>query len=338
MKAGLVTGQRRFELVEFPTPTPQPGTAVVDVALCGICGTDLHGFLSAEPYNPAICGHELSGTVTAVGEGVRNVREGDRVVAGSAAACGGCDPCRAGQPEWCFTSFMGFVGRDALAPPHGAFAPQVAYAAERLIPVLEGLTDEQAAIVEPATVALHAVHRTSVRLGDTVVVQGCGPIGLLTLQYAKANGAGRLVAVEPNDHRRALALDVGADEAVTPGEALAAVGPGADLVFECAGIPATIQTAVDLVRRGGTVNMVGFTADTAAIQPAQWLVKEVTVVGSLGYLHHEFAESMALIADGRVNVDTLHDATVVLDDLPAAIERLADDPSSAVKVLVDPRR
>jgi (R,R)-butanediol dehydrogenase/meso-butanediol dehydrogenase/diacetyl reductase len=337
MKAGLVTGQRRFELVEFPTPIPQPGTAVVEVALCGICGTDLHGFLSAEPYNPAICGHELSGTVTAVGEGVRGVQEGDRVVAGAAASCGRCDPCRVGQPEWCLTSFLGFVGRDALAPPHGGFASHVAYDASRLIPVPAALTDEQAAIVEPATVALHAVHRTPVRLGDTVVIQGCGPIGLLTLQCARANGAGHVVAVEPNERRRALALRLGADEAVAPVDALGAVGAGADVVFECAGVAATVQSAVDLARRGGTVNLVGFTADAATIQPATWLVKEVTVVGSLGYRSHEFGEAMGLIADGRVQVDPLHDATVSLDELPAAIERLADDPSSAVKVLVDPR-
>jgi (R,R)-butanediol dehydrogenase/meso-butanediol dehydrogenase/diacetyl reductase len=337
MKAGLVTGQRRFELIDFPEPTPQAGTAVVEVALCGICGTDLHGFLSAEPYNPAICGHELSGTVVAVGDGVRGVAEGDRVIAGAAAACGHCEPCRAGQPAWCLTSFLGFVGRDALAPPHGGFASHVAYDASRLIAVHAALTDEQAAIVEPATVALHAVHRSPVRLGDTVVVQGCGPIGLLTLQCAKANGAGRLIAVEPNEHRRALARRLGADEALAPAEAADVVGAGADHVFECAGVPATIQSAVDLTRRGGTVNLVGFTAEAAPIQPAQWLVKEVTVLASLGYLHHEFAESMALIADGRVQVDPLHDATVALEALPAAIERLADDPSSAVKVLVDPR-
>lgn len=337
MKAGLVTGQRRFELVEFPEPTPQAGAAVVEVALCGICGTDLHGFLSADPYNPAICGHELSGVVVATGDGVTNVAEGDRVVAGIAPACGRCPACRAGHFDHCATAFLGMIGRDPLAPPHGGFASQVAYDARRLIPITGGLTDAQAAIVEPATVALHAVHRTAVPLGSTVVVQGCGPIGLLTLQCAKADGAGRLIAVEPNDARRALALRLGADEAVTPAEAADAVRGGADLVFECAGVPATVQSAVDLVRQGGTVNLVGLASGTATIHPGAWLIKEVTVVASLGYRHQEFAEAMALIADGRVQVDPLHDTTVSLDELPGAIERLADDPSSATKILVDPR-
>ena len=230
------------------------------------------------------------------------------------------------------------VGRDALAPPHGAFAPRIALDARRLLPVAEGLTDEQAAIVEPATVALHAVRRTPAHLGDTVVVQGCGPIGLLTLQCARAAGAGRIVAIEPNPARRELATALGADAAVSPEAAADVLGAGADLVYECAGVPATVQRAVDLVRRGGVVNLVGLASGTATIAPGAWLVKEVTVVASLGYLHHEFGEAMDLIADERVRVTPLHDSTVGLSELPAAIERLADDPSSAVKVLVDPRR
>ena len=114
--------------------------------------------------------------------------------------------------------------------------------------------------------------------------------------------------------------------------------PGVVGVFECAGVPATVQRAVDLVRRGGTVNLVGLASGTAVIAPGAWLIKEVTMVASLGYLHHEFGECMDLIADERVKVLPLHDRTVGLSELPAAIERLADDPSSAVKVLVDPRR
>ena len=336
MRAGLVTGQRRFELVDVPEPQAGPGLAVIQVGLCGICGTDLHGFLSDQPYNPAICGHEFAGVVTAVGAGVTRVHEGQRVLAGIAPACGRCGPCLAGQGAWCQVAFLGMIGRDEYAPPHGAFAPRIAMGAQRLIPVADGLSDVQAAIVEPATVALHAVRRTPAQLGDVVVVQGCGPIGLLTLQCAKASGAGRLIAIEPNPARRELATSLGADAAVTPESAADLLGAGADIVYECAGVPATIQRAVDLVRRGGTVNLVGLASGSATIAPGAWLMKEVTLVASLGYLHHEFAECMDLIADERVRVTPLHDQTVGLSDLPAALERLADDPSSAVKVLVDP--
>jgi (R,R)-butanediol dehydrogenase/meso-butanediol dehydrogenase/diacetyl reductase len=339
VKAGLVTGQRRFELVEMPEPTASAGTAVVAVHLCGICGTDLHGFLGADPYNPAICGHEFVGTVTQVGAGVVHIHEGDRVVAGIAPACGSCPNCLAGRGRYCSTAFLGMVGRDPLAPPHGGFARAVAMDARRFIPVNGPLSDEQAAVVEPTTVALHAVNRTPPRFTDTVIVQGCGPIGLLTLQVAKAAGAATVVAVEPNAHRRALALTVGADEALDPAQARERFGAaGADLVYECAGAAPTVQAAVDLVRQGGTVNLVGLASGTANIVPHSWLIKEVAVSASIGYLHHEFADAMHLIASGKVRIAPLHDSTVALGELPQAIERLADDPSSAVKVLVDPRQ
>jgi (R,R)-butanediol dehydrogenase/meso-butanediol dehydrogenase/diacetyl reductase len=336
MKAGLVTGQRRFELVDVPDPQVGPRMAVVQIALCGICGTDLHGFLGSEPYNPAICGHEWVGIVSEIGAEVTSVQRGDRVVAAVAPACGRCPACLAGQGQWCQRALAGMVGRDALAPPHGGFAPAIALDAQRLVVVDEALTDEQSAMVEPTTVALHAVHRTPPT--GTVVIQGCGPIGLLTLQCARALGAERIVAIDPVAGRRALAELLGADVAVEPAEARAAVGGlGADLVFECAGIPATVQSAVDLIRRGGAVNLVGLASGSATISPAAWLIAEVTVTASLGYVHHEFSEAMGLIADGRVNVDALHDRTVSLADAAQAFATLAADPTSATKVLVDPR-
>lgn len=337
MKAGLVTGLRSFELVEVPEPQPTEGKAVVRVDLCGICGTDVHGFLSSDPYNPAICGHEFSGTVSAVAPGITNVREGDRVVAGIAPSCGRCGECLAGRPAGCTYAFLGMIGRDPLAPPHGGFAASVALDARRLVPTNPSLNAVQASIVEPATVAYHAVMRTKPNPGEVAVVQGCGPIGLLTLQIAKAAGAGHVVAVEPNELRRQKALSVGAHEAITPDEAKERFArTPADLVLECAGIPPTIQTAVDFVRRNGRVNLVGLASGAATISPHTWLIKEVTMVASLGYQYHEFREVMDLIADGRVDVAALHDKTVSLGELPEAIALLADDPSSAVKVLVDP--
>jgi (R,R)-butanediol dehydrogenase / meso-butanediol dehydrogenase / diacetyl reductase len=333
MRAGLVTAPRRFELVEVPEPEPAPGVAVVAVRRCGICGTDVHGYLGPGPYTPAICGHEWVGEVVAIGAGVRAVAEGDRVVGGIAPPCGRCGPCRSGQAAWCTTALLGMVGRDPLAPPHGGFAPRLALDAQRLVRVPEALTDHEAALVEPLTVALHAVRRSPPALGATVAVVGAGPVGLLTLQCARAAGAGRVVVVEPVEARRSLACSLGADEAVPPGDPAAA---GADVVYECAGVPSTLQAAVDLARRGGTVGLVGLAEGPATVSPATWLVKEVTVVASLGYLHHEFAPAMALVTSGRVALAPLVDAVVTLDDLPATFARLADHPGAAVKILVDP--
>ena len=209
--------------------------------------------------------------------------------------------------------------------------------ARRLIAVHGGLSDVEAAMVEPATVALHAARRTPPRPGETVVVQGCGPIGLLVLQCARAEGAERLIAVEPNEARRGLAASLGADVVWTPDQAQAELADRpADLVFECAGAPAAVQAAVDLVRRGGRVNLVGVTA-TATVQPSVWAVKEVTLTGSLGYRNGEFARVMDLMADGAVQVEPLHDATVPLAQAADAFASLAADSAYAIKVLVDPR-
>jgi len=339
MLTGLVTGHRRIELVEVPEPEAGPSLAVVQVSKCGICGTDLHGFLGHDPYNPAICGHEWVGTVSAVGAGVTQVSEGDRVVLAAPPSCGRCSECLAGRPAYCPVAFLGMVGRDPLAPKHGGFAPSIAVDAARLVKVHAPITDDQAAVVEPAVVALHAVDRMLPRDGETVVVQGCGPIGLLTMQCAIARGASHVVAIEPAANRRELALQLGAAEAIHPSEAKERFGRhGADLVYECAGVPATIQQAVDIARRGGRVDIVGLASGAATISPHTWLVKEITVTAAIGHLYHEVADVIDLIADGKVRTEPLHDRTVSLAELPAVIEQLADDPSSAIKVLVDPTR
>ena len=219
MHAALITGQETVELVEFPDPTPAPAGVVVDIAFCGICGTDIHAYQSGRPYNPAICGHEWSGTISAIGSEVTSLGEGDRVVVAAAPSCGNCAACHQGQADRCQVVFLSALGRDPLAPPHGGFAPRLAVAATRVVKTDSGLTDEQAAQVEPITVAFHAVRTSALRLGDIAVIQGAGPIGLGTMQWVRAGGAGKVIVVEPNEQRRELALELGAHHAVRAGRA-----------------------------------------------------------------------------------------------------------------------
>ena len=343
MHAALITAKHTVELREFPEPEPAAAGAVVDIAYCGICGTDIHAYQSGAPYNPAICGHEWTGTVSAVGSEVQRLNEGDRVVVAVPPACGHCEACRAGQSTRCLMSFLAALGRDPLAPRHGGFAPRIAVGASRLVKANPALSDEQLAQVEPATVAFHAVRRSGIRLGDSAVVQGAGPIGLTTMQWVKAAGAGELIVIEPNAQRRALALTLGATKAVTPEEADAVIkectkGLGADIVYECVGRPQTIQRAVDLARRGGSMCLIGLADQDASINPSSWLVKEITVTSSLAYLHEEFEMAMGMIADGRVRVEEMHSATIGLDGLDGALADLASGTSTHTKVLVDPRR
>ena len=342
MQAGLVTGRQQIELRDFPDPLPEPDTAVVQIAYCGICGTDLHAFQQGGRYNPAICGHEWCGTVSAVGAGVQAVREGDRVGIGVAPACGRCRECRGGDAAHCGATLMGMLGLGPLAAPHGGFASAIAIEAARLYPLRPKISDLEAAMLEPATVAIHALRRTSLRLGDAVIVLGAGPIGLLVLQCAFISGAGCVVVVEPEPNRASLAKRLGATLVVDPAdEAFEAkirevCGPlGADVVFECAGIPATIDQSVGLVKRGGVVSLVGLATVPAEIAPGSWLTREVRLVASLGYLHEEFEVTMQLVADGRLQLEPLHTETVGLADLEPAFRRLLSG-DGAVKILVAP--
>lgn len=350
MHAALITGKNELTIADVEEPTPSDTGVVVDIQLCGICGTDIHAFQSGAPYNPAICGHEWTGTLLAVGDGVAQLpgasaelAEGDRVVVAVPPSCGACNACQAGQTDRCLVSFQVSIGRDPQAPRHGGFAPRLAVGANRVVKVHPDLSITQAAQVEPATVAFHAVRRTQPRLGEVAVIQGAGPIGLTTLQWVSVAGAGEIVVIEPNDGRRAAAAELGATVTTTPEEAGALIleltsGLGADVVYECVGRPETIQGAVGLARRGGVVSMIGLPNGTATIDPGVWLVKEITLQAALAYAHEDFEMAMKMIAAGRVNLDAMHSRTVGLEDLGGALDDLAGGSTGDMKILVDPNR
>ncbi len=344
MLAALITGKGEVTLREFPDPHPQPGAVTVAISFCGICGTDIHAYQSGRPYRPSICGHEWTGTVTEAGVGVTSVGEGDRVVVSVAPACGICRPCVTGDPSHCMTAFLSAIGGDPLAPPHGGFASAIAVAQERVMKAHPGLTDLQLGQLEPTTVTLHAVRRSGLREGQLVVVQGAGPIGLTTFQWAKALGAGHVVVVEPSPERAELARSLGADSVVGPGEEartrineLAQGLNGADLVYECVGSGPAVQWAADLVRRGGELCLVGVADGEATIVPAGWIAKEISVSTSIAYERHDFTDAMDMLADGRVQTDALHTKTASLAEFESVLADLATGRSVEIKVLVDPR-
>jgi (R,R)-butanediol dehydrogenase / meso-butanediol dehydrogenase / diacetyl reductase len=341
--AALITAKETVTFRRFSQAAPRSGCVTVDISLCGICGTDINSFRSGHLHSPAVCGHEWVGTVAAAGAGVDGLQEGDRVVLAVPPACGRCPECHKGLGEYCRTASLVAMGRDPLAPPHGGFAGTITVRATRVMHAHPALTDEVAAQVEPATVAFHGVRRSGITAGDTVVVQGAGPIGLLALQFARAAGAGDVLVVEPSPTRRRLATELGAINAVTPDEAAECVqdhtqGIGADVVIECAGVPRLLQTAVDLARSGGVVQLLSFLSEPATVNAARWLAKQVTVVASNAFTHDDFRRSMTFLADGRVRAQPLHSRTVRLDELEATLTGLSAGPSDDIKVLVDPRR
>jgi len=342
--AALVTGRETLELRELPAPEAGPGRAVVEVAYCGICGTDLHAYQHGTPYNPATCGHEWSGAVAALGDGVAHLREGDRVGIGVPTACGDCGECRRGASGQCRRVLEAMLGLGRYGGPHGGFARALCVDAGRLYRLHPDVGDEDAALLEPAAVAVHALRRRPLRLGESAAIVGAGPIGLLVLQAATAAGAGERLVVEPDPRRAALAAELGATRVLDPRADdfddawRAAAGPvGADVVFECAGRPETIDGSVGLARRGGCVALVGMASVPAEIQPARWLGREIELVASLGYVREDFDVAQALAVDGRLRLAPLRSGVVPLAQIEPAFRRLLDGGDGAVKLLVDPR-
>ena len=340
--AGMITGQGTVEFLRFAEEPPAPGCVSVDITLCGVCGTEIASFRNGHLHSPAVCGHEWVGTIGAVGPAVEGLEPGERVVVAVPPPCGDCPECLSGLTEHCRTVSAVARGRDPHAPPHGAFARSVTVDAGRVLHAHPDLTDVEAAQVEPATVAFHGVRRSRIVPGDTVVVQGAGPIGLFAMQFAQVAGAGHVLLVEPSELRRRVGIELGASMAVAPDEASDAIhsvtrGIGADVVFECAGVPSLLQTAADFARSGGVVSLLSFLAQPATVNAARWLAKELTVVASNAFTHDDFRRSMTFLADGRVKAGPLHTRTVPLDDLEAALRDLSAGPSDDIKVLVDPR-
>lgn len=334
----------RLEEVEEPAK-PAPGFATVEVAYCGICGSDLseyrngpqlisprqHPLTGRQP--PLTLGHELSGRVTAVG-GDGWPPPGTRVTADACWRCGQCEACTRGDYHLC--RYGGSIGLHS----DGGFARFVAVPAYTLIPLPDAVGDGAGALTEPLAVGLHALRRCDVAPGDDVLVLGFGPIGAAAAACARALGA-RPTVVELDPARAARAADLG-HATLEAGEQLArrvrrALGSGgADVVIESTGVTAVLAEAVECARRGGAIALVGMGSDPAALEPRRLTLFERSLVGCLGY-RHDLPRVVRMVADAHIDPDALIDEVVPLARAPQAFAELASSPEGRIKVLVDPR-
>lgn len=284
MKAAVLYGRHDLRVEERPAPAAGPGEVLIQVAFCGICGSDVHAFEGIEanihgrPSGPRPLGHEVAGVVAAVGEGVWSCRPGDRVTCVPWAPCGACYYCRRGLVNHCLYKHLlgGAMAEYCLAPA----------TAVHVIPAAMSL--RRAALAEPLSCALWAIDLAQIVSGATVGIIGGGTIGLLLLTLARAGGATRTLLSEPHPLRRQVAAALGADLIVDPrtsdleAEVMALTdGIGCDVVFEAVGHPATVAGALRIARRAGTVVIVGV-ADPAArleISPFDIYARELTIKG-----------------------------------------------------------
>jgi (R,R)-butanediol dehydrogenase/meso-butanediol dehydrogenase/diacetyl reductase len=343
-------GDVRIEEVPAP-PAPATGELLVRVRECGICGTDLHEYghgpvqTRATPHPrtgaglPQILGHEFSGVVDAVGQGVRNAAVGDRVAIMPQVFCGECEACSSGSRQRC--EAVAVVG---LSWPWGGFAEYVLVGDDHVATLPPEVSDAAGALVEPAAVAVHAVSSSGLQPGEVVLVTGGGPIGQLAALAALAAGAGAVYLSEPNPGRRAHAAALGISGVIDPRseevtERLAGEtgGTGADVCIECSGSQRALDACLAAVRRGGTVIQTALYLHPVQVDADALVMRDITLKGVYCYPVTSWPRVIRMIASGRLPVERIVTGRIELERLvEGGFEALLDAEGSQVKVLVRP--
>ncbi len=333
MKVAVQQGKGRLTIEERPNPRPGPGQVLIKIAYCGICGSDLHYFNHDHAPSGNVLGHEWSGTIAEVGEGVDKLKVGDKVT-------------MAGIPFWLIPERKPELLSDEtemlLSHPvahAGGFAEYILYYANAVHPIPEGVSLEQGAMTDTLGVGLSAASLLGIKIGASVLILGAGPIGLATLMSAKLAGAGQVIVTEVAEARKSKALELGADMVLDPTEVDVqqeimglSEGSGMDIVFECAGVPTTIQEAVNMVKRSGKVGLVGVCFEPAEIIPGIWYLKDVTVKVIPGA---DLVTSLNVMARKMLDVRPLISHIATLEDIEETFEALLN-PIDQLKVLIKP--
>ena len=351
MKAAVWHARDDIRVEEVPEPgAPGPGEVILKVGACGICGTDLEEYRAGPLFIPVgtphplsgrmapiIMGHEFAGEVVEVGRDVR-LRPGERIAPDGLLYCGECYWCRRHQLSLCDRlAALGLSG-------DGGLAEYCRVPATMCIALPAGLAFDHAAMAEPLSVAVRAVRKGRLRLGETVAVFGGGTIGLFCLQVAVNAGASAVYVVEPHAGRRALAQRLGATgtidpRAMPPAEALREqTGIGPDLVVEASGAAAAGPAAIAAARKGGRIVMVGLPVAPATFNFFDLVATEKEIVGSLSHIYDEdYAAAVRLLGEERIQVEPLISDRIPLADLlPRGLDRLEQQAADTLKIIVRP--
>ncbi len=343
MKALLLSEYNRLEIADLPMPRPGPDEVLVRVEACGICGSDVHGFdgSSGRRIPPLVMGHEAAGTVAAVGPEVRGTRDGDRVTFDSTVYCGNCEYCRRGEVNLCNRRQVLGVSTPEYRRA-GAFAEYV-IVPDRIVHRLpENIPFTDAAMVEPLAVAVHAVGLAEIPEAGASLVIGAGMIGLLVLQALRQAGCASIYIVDIDDSRLKLATQLGATATINAKTADAnseiqrlTSDVGVDVAFEAVGSTATIKTAIQGVKKGGTVVLIGNISPTVEI-PLQTVVsRQIRLQGSAAS-SGEYPECIDLLARGAVDVKPLISVVAPLEEGAQWFERLHGREANLMKVILTP--
>ncbi len=338
MKAAVFHGKHDLRVEEVQMRRPGAGELVIKIEACGVCGTDLHIYEGAEGaaqcVPPTILGHEFSGTVFEVGEGVTNFKPGDRVCADPNDMCGKCYYCRIGKAHFC----ENMVGIGTTVD--GGFSEFCTVREKQVYSIGETLSFAEGAMAEPIACCLHGMDLAGVKTGDTVLITGGGTIGLIMLQLTKLSGAAKIIVIEPVEAKRDMALKLGADMVVDPfgqnvEELLKKDGGRIDVSIECVGLKNTVMDAVRYVGRGGTVMMFGLTHPDCEIPLKPFDVFKREIVLKASFINpYTQSRAVALLQSGKINTRDLITDHIKLDD----IKKVFEDKSyrSRGKIIIEP--
>lgn len=335
MLASVLVAPKKISLERRDVPQPGPGQVLARVTAVGVCGSDTHFFESGHVGDivvegPIVLGHETAGEIVAVGPGGDASRIGERIAIDPQRPCRRCHYCKHGQSHLC--PDMEMYG----AYPHdGSFAEYVLVEEDFAFPIPPTMTDQEAALVEPLSVAVHACRRAGVVAGSRVFITGAGPIGVMCAQAARAFGATEIVVSDPMPSRRAYIAEHGADEVLDPADAdLSRFDQHFDIYLDASGNTRAVQSAFSTIRRGGTAVLVGMGGLEYEVPIAMLQHREITLTGTFRYVN-TWPTAIELITSGRVEVASLVTGAYGLDDVESALMKAKTDPG-AIKTMIVP--
>lgn len=343
MKALILKEYNRLVYEEIDKPEIGDDDVLIDVKACGICGSDVHGMdgSTGRRQPPVVMGHEAAGIIAETGANAKGWKAGDRITFDSTISCGSCYFCRKGQINLCDNRrVLGVSCGDYRQ--QGAFAEYIAVPERILYRLPDGLSFEQASLAEPLSVAVHAVGRAPLSPNDTAVVVGSGMVGLLVVQALRAAGCKKIIAVDIEQDRLDLACKLGADSGLRSDkcdvseEVMKITGNmGADIALEVVGITPTVETAVKVLKKGGSLTLIGNLSPTVEWPLQAVVTREISVYGSC-ISRGEYPACLKMMAQGVVNVEALISATAPLSEGAAWFERLYNREPGLLKVILIP--
>ena len=338
MKQQVMVAPKQIEFREVPVPELQAGQVLVKIKKIGVCGSDIHVYHGTHPFTryPITQGHEVSGQIVKVGEGVAELKEGQKVIIEPQVFCGTCYPCRHGKYNLCEElKVMGFQTT-------GVASDYFAVDASKITVIPDDMTYNEGAMMEPLAVTVHAVKRAGDVTGLKVAVLGAGPIGILLAQSAKAMGAAQVMITDIGDYRLELAKQCGADFVVNTakrdfGEAmLECFGPDkADVIYDCAGNDITMGQAIKYARKGSQIILVAVYAGMANVDLAVLNDHELDLNTSMMYRHEDFVDAIRYVNEKKIQLKPLMSKHFAFDDYLAAYQYIDNNRETTMKVIID---